>query len=279
MARDLAVLMACHNRRELTLASLRSLFGQRHADVDVSVFLVDDGSTDRTAEAVTEEFPKVKIIPGNGRLYWSGGMRLAFDIAIGQEFQFHLWLNDDVVLSNDAIGNLLSTYDKLMAECCTPIIVVGAVRDPVTGSTTYSGLRRGPLWHPLRFGLVEPAEVPIPCDTMHGNVVLIPRDVFQRLGGIDRSFIQTIGDVDYGLRLKKIHGQVWLASEHVGTCARGRDETATSGSMFSRLREVTSIKVLPVRPWLTYVHRHGGPLWPIEWIRPYAKAVLTRRGR
>lgn len=47
----LAVLMTCHNRRETTLKCLNTLYNQEGAtNIDMAVYLVDDGSTDGKTE-------------------------------------------------------------------------------------------------------------------------------------------------------------------------------------------------------------------------------------
>jgi GT2 family glycosyltransferase len=268
-----AVLLACHNRRDMTLTCLRSLFMQRAANIRLSVFLVDDGSRDGTTEAVAREFPDVTIVQGSGQLYWGGGMRLAFHTAALQDADFHLWLNDDVVLSPDAVRLLLTTYEDVHRRRPQPIIVAGAVEDPATRAISYSGHKRRSSWHPLRFDPVEPGPVPKLCDTMSGNVVLVSRDVFKRLGAIDQAFVHTMGDCDYGLRLRRIGGDVWLASRYVGTCPKG-DRHSARGSISNRLRDIGSSKKLPPLPWLVYVRRHGGSLWPILWAGPYLKVAV-----
>ena len=78
----IAVLLTCHNRSEKTTACLHSLFQcYLPSDFVLDVFLVDDGSTDGTAELVTEKFPKVIIIHGDGNLFWNRGMHLAWSYA------------------------------------------------------------------------------------------------------------------------------------------------------------------------------------------------------
>src|SRR3972149_8164513 len=63
-----AVLMACHNRREHTLACLRALRGAEiEARQSCDVYLLDDGGSDGTAEAVANEFPHVHLLRGGGR--------------------------------------------------------------------------------------------------------------------------------------------------------------------------------------------------------------------
>src|SRR5438270_419711 len=100
----IAVLMTVHNRRDQTLQSLAALHGQKlRPKVCVDTYLVDDGSTDGTAEAIRRQFPNVKVLQGTGNLYWVGGMRLAFAEAAHVDYHYHLWLNDDTVLFPDTI--------------------------------------------------------------------------------------------------------------------------------------------------------------------------------
>ena len=76
---SIAVLMTCHNRKLKTLATLESLFKQiLTSEIALNAYLVDDGSTDGTAEAVQQTYPQINIFSGDGNLFWNGGMRVAF---------------------------------------------------------------------------------------------------------------------------------------------------------------------------------------------------------
>ena len=59
----LAIVAPVHNRRELTLQCLRSLSRIDRTGLEVMIFIVDDGCTDGTREAVEEGFPEVKVVP------------------------------------------------------------------------------------------------------------------------------------------------------------------------------------------------------------------------
>ncbi len=63
----IAVLLTCHNRRAETLRCLEALLAQ-DAGASLRVFLVDDGSTDGTGEAVRVSFPQVNVVQGDGSL-------------------------------------------------------------------------------------------------------------------------------------------------------------------------------------------------------------------
>ena len=176
----IAALITCHNRRVKTMACLRRLFDQALPPESVlSVFLVDDGSTDGTSDDVQATYPAVRIIPGNGTLYWSDGMRLAWNEASKADTDAYFWLNDDTVLYPDALASLLAIAEPLSGTSC---IVVGSCRDAVTGSHTYGGemLRSR---HPGQIVAVGPEETKAKrCDTFNGNCVLVTAGAFRQLG-------------------------------------------------------------------------------------------------
>jgi GT2 family glycosyltransferase len=207
---DIAVLIACHNRREKTLRCLRDLFKQKSINEQFrfTVFLVDDASTDGTSEAISKNFPEVRIIAGTGSLYWNKGMYLAWKNAISEkEFDFYLWLNDDTVLFNDAIYTMLDTYIK----CPEMSIICGSTKSELTGNFTY-GLR-------IKKGieLVPNGEVQY-GEFMNGNVVLISKKIYETIGMIDNIYPHAIGDNDYGLRAVKKGIRIATPPDYIGYC-------------------------------------------------------------
>jgi GT2 family glycosyltransferase len=272
----IAALLTCYNRKATTLASLDRLFGQKLAP-GLTVFLVDDNSPDGTAAAVHARFPQVRVLQGNGNLFWCGGMRLAFDAALKDDFAFYLWLNDDTFLEHDAIERLLKAYQSIAAGGQEAAIVVGSTRDPQTGAPTYGGIVRSSRIHPTKYRLLEPGDKPIQCDTMNGNCVLIPRAVVALTHNLSAEFQHALGDFDYGLRARKAGCTVWVAPGFMGTCA-WNDITGgfldTRSPFRNRWQHMMSNKGLPPGEYMTYVRRHGGPLWPLFWASPYVRVVL-----
>jgi GT2 family glycosyltransferase len=189
---------------------------------------------------------------------------------------FLLWLNDDVELDPSALRELLMTHE-LLAEEKGSGIVVGALRDPVTKAITYSGVRRMDR-HPLRYRVVQPNGRLNDADTFHGNVVLVPRAVFEVVGGIDGGFAHAAADFDYGLRARKSGFPIVVAPAVVGTCRRGGPEDTYSDVALSALRRwrlIFTRKGLPPRSHARYLRRHGGRAWALWWVRPYLKLALS----
>jgi GT2 family glycosyltransferase len=274
----LAALLTCHNRRETTLASLRRLCEQQLPErVDLSVFLVDDGSTDGTSAAVCKEFPQVRVLAGDGSLFWAGGMRRAFDEALKEDFDYYFWLNDDSLLNPDALACMITTERNLSARGAARSIIAGSLCDPDTGSLTYGGVVRTSRIHPIKYRVLAPSSQPLRCDTLNGNAVLISRSVARTVGNIREGFTHTLGDFDYGLRAGKLGCSVWIVPGFVGTCRRNKIESTWRDSQLTlreRLLKMQSVKGLPPREYRSFVHAHGGILWPLFWLSPYFRVVL-----
>lgn len=207
---DIAVLIACYNRREKTLRCLGDLFKQWQINEKFrfTVFLVDDASTDGTSEAISKNFPQVRIIKGTGNLYWNKGMHLAWQKALEEkQFDFYLWLNDDTVLFHDAIFNMLDTFHK----CGDNSIICGSTKSEITGDHTYGlRIRGGKELIPngqIQFGIY-----------MNGNVVLISKKVYETIGIIDNIYPHAIGDNDYGLRAVKKGFRIATPGDYIGYC-------------------------------------------------------------
>ena len=266
-----AAVMAAYNRKELTLACLRSLEAQQAPGLKLDVFVLDDASSDGTGQAIAEQFPQVTVLRGNGHLYWNGGMHRAFGAAIERDYDHYLWMNDDTSLDDGALTLLLDVERLLRDRGEEAVIVAGSTRHPETGELTYGGVVQPSRWRPLLNVLVEPGTEPRPCDTMNGNATLISRAVVRRIGNIDPAFVQQMGDFDYGLRARAAGCSVWVAPGTVGTCASHPERRPGERSFLVELRELWSIKTLPPGPWALYTRRWAGRLWPLYWASPYVR--------
>lgn len=273
-----AVLLTCFNRRAKTLACLEHLQNCHWPRATVfEVWLVDDSSTDGTVAAVQAAYPAVRILPGDGNLFWNGGMRKAFLAALAEHFDYYLWLNDDTMLFPDAPARLFAAQAAMAACAGQHGIAAGNTCDAVTGEHTYGGLARRSWIRALSFPRVEPRKEPQPCDTMNGNCVLIHHRVAEVIGVNDGAFIHGQGDVDYGLRARQAGFPVWMAGGYVGECSNNPTKASyrdRQQPLAMRWRKITGPKGLPLRSWFVLTSRHGGWLWPLHFIWPYLRLVL-----
>ena len=275
MSVSIAVVMTVHNRKATTIECLRRLFSQVGEEFGIAVFLTDDGSTDGTTAAVKRSFPQVTVIPGDGTLFWAGGMRLAFGRAMLESFDYYLWINDDTFLVSDAISTLLSTAREVVGNGCAEPIVIGTVSSSSGAVATHGGIKK---WTRLNSKIVVPSDEIQLCETMFGNCVLIPHEVAVAVGNIDEAFQHSIGDVDYGLRASKMGVKLVVARGFLGVC----DLNPIVGSMNDlslslrkRYRLLTDTKGLPPRPFFIFLWRHLGFYGVAYGLWVYARVLLT----
>ena len=279
----IAVLMTCFNRKRTTLETLNSLFMQKHVeDLDVTVYLVDDGSRDGTSRAVALRFPQVCLLQGDGSLFWNGGMRKAFTKALAAGFDGYIWFNDDTRLEEEALHRLVACATDI-GDPSGSAIVVGSIRDPRTKERSYGGVKKRESWLRLDFIPQLPDDSrAVRCDTMNGNFTLIPAAVATRLGNLDGAFQHQLGDFDYGLRATKAGIPIFIAPGYFGYCS----DNPLSGTwrdpelrFRKRWKHLMSPKGAPPREWLVYTRRHFGWRWPIYVVSPYAKCFFAGSGK
>ncbi|AYQ31763.1 glycosyltransferase family 2 protein [Runella sp. SP2] len=208
--KTIAVLITVHNRKNKTLQCLTHLFDQQAVEgYQLEVYLTDDGCTDGTVQAVTNQYPSVQIVQGDGTLFWNRGMHRAWQAASQtKDYDFYLWLNDDTVLFADAMKNILTASKQTYFSA----IVCGATCAKATQLVTYSG------WLHSSKKLLAPNGKLQQCNIVNGNFVLVPKVVFDKVGNLDWKFRHAIGDFDYGLRAQKAGFKCFIAPQFVGTC-------------------------------------------------------------
>ena len=274
-----AAILACHNRKNLTIAALDALYAQEFdMPVDISTYLLDDGSTDGTAEAVENRFERATVLRADGSLFWNEGMRTAFAAALKDGSDYYLWLNDDTTLYSNALQTLIDTHKQLTNQARPDSIIVGSVQDPDTKTLTYGGMRRNSSWHPFHFELIQPAQKAQKCDVMNGNCVLIPAKVAGIMGNMDPGYSHAIGDIDYSLKAGKHNVDIWIAPGYAGTCSNNPLEGSwldTSLPLKLRWKHMTSPKGLPPSDWMLFTKKHAGILWPVFGTMPYIRLVLS----
>ncbi|MBO9584152.1 MAG: glycosyltransferase family 2 protein [Flavobacterium sp.] len=208
----IAVLITCHNRKDKTLQCLQGLYKQKDLNDKfvIEIFLVDDASTDGTAEAIKSQFSSVNIIKGSGNLYWNRGMCLAWKTAAAhKDFDYYLWLNDDTFLFNSAIADLLQAANETNHSSA----IIGSTISAKEKRISYGGnSKEGNLLIPN--GKIQEVY------SFNGNVVLIPDYVFKIVGFLDKRFPHAIGDFDYGLQIKKNNLSSFITSNFIGSCER-----------------------------------------------------------
>ena len=185
------VVVPVHDRLSLTRACLEALDQQTVRGFTVVV--VDDGSSDGTGDALRREFPSVKILRGDGSLWWTGAMNLGVAWALEEAGpdDLILTLNNDTIPPRGYIEGLVRAHeavpDALIGSLLVraddgQTIIDGGVH--VTWTTAkYWTASRGAA---LRFRDGSKPQLK-PVDVLSGCGTLVPVRAFRRAGPYDQA--------------------------------------------------------------------------------------------
>jgi len=190
----LVIVIPAYNRRHFTSCCLERL--RRQTSREFQTVVVDDGSTDGTAQMIRERFPEVRLIEGYGNLWWSGAVNEGIRYALTMpEITAVMTLNDDTLPDDDFVACQLRAHDA------NPAAILGAFElEQKTGKPHSAGERIH--WLTGRdTNLVEELREPFhglqPATHVAGRGMLVPISVFRTVGLFDaRRLPQRAADND-----------------------------------------------------------------------------------
>ncbi|MFN3998119.1 glycosyltransferase family 2 protein [Algoriphagus sp.] len=271
---ELSILLTCHNRKEKTLQCLRNLYSASlPLGLIMEVFLVDDGSSDGTGQAIKLNFPDVNVIQGNGNLFWNQGMRLAWkNAAETKDYDFYLWLNDDTNLDKDALLNIFESYNFAKFIERNEVLICGACRTNLKNSEfSYGGRNEiGPL--------IPNGELQI-CKYINGNVVLIPKVIFQSIGNLSNNYTHGMGDYDYGLRAAEKGFICYTTKSYLATCPSNVGISGWCNPEYTLKKRWTSLHSplgLNIKEYIIFRKKFWRKKWIFFAFKAYLKMLFPK---
>lgn len=191
------------NRRDLTLACLNSLFEGNLANIDLKIIVVDDGSSDGTAEALASRFPEVEVIRGDGSLWYSEATNVGIRAALSRDPDYLLLFNNDSLFPPETLARLVTCAELF------PTSVIGAAL--VQWDDRHTVFQTGTRWH-TGFGgwrTIGPQTIedlpdrPFPVETLAGNCMLVPATAFRDCGLMNSAQLPNFGDSELIARMRR----------------------------------------------------------------------------
>lgn len=203
-ATRIAVILPVYNRKDVTLNCLNTLHGFRNDNYSLQYVVVDDGSTDGTGDAINKLFPAVKVLKGDGNLWWAGGVNKGFEyVKKHVESDYILLMNDDSNFDQSTL-DVLHDYVLNMSGICAGAIALNEDANKIyCAGHAMNGKFRNCL--PLYQGAEMNNTVPevIVCDSLSSRFVLMPTEITKKVGLFDnKKFPHAYSDIEYFLRAK-----------------------------------------------------------------------------
>lgn len=268
----IAVLIVCYNRKQKTLDCLKSLADQQLPEgTNMEIYLTDDASSDGTATAVKENFPSVKLFNGTGQLFWAGGMRYTWRKALPSNADYYLLLNDDTLLSKSALQVLL----QHTSYTSNPSVCIGSTVDLSTGKTSYGGrmLASKMRW---KSSLIEAPSEFKHCDFGNANILLVDKNVVDKIGILSETFTHSLADYDYTLKAKNAGFDVVVAPGFLGSCVddHGNNWKSKNTSLKERIAYLKSPKGLAYHEYLKFIKDHFPLSYPSAYLKLWIKTFF-----
>lgn len=207
MTKTLAIIIPVFNGLNYTkkcLGDLYAMISSLDHPEKAHVIVSDDGSTDGTSDWIQANYPQTIVLKGNGSLWWSGGINLGMQHALGtMQTEYVLWWNNDIEPAKDYLQqlfNIINTREDIK----------------VGGSKIYYAHDRSLVWsmggvfdtnngRKHMIGMDEPDmgqyENALTCDWLPGMGTFIHKSVFYNIGLVDaENFPQYHGDSDFTYR-------------------------------------------------------------------------------
>lgn len=281
---DVSIIVVSYNTRDLTLLALRSVLEETR-QTRFELIVVDNASTDGSADAVAQTFPSIRLIRlkeniGFGRANNRG--------AVEARGEFILLLNPDTVVLDGAIDRLVAfararpkarmwggrtlygdmslnatncyrRMDLWTVFCRVSGLGYAFARSPVFNSETYGGWQRD-----------SEREV----DIITGCFLLVERPLWVALGGFDPAFFMYGEEADLCMRALKLGARPRVSPEPTIIHYGGASETVRTEKLVRLFRAKIEV-----------IRRHFSPatrplaialftLWP--WSRAVAFSLLVR---
>ncbi|SNR74667.1 Glycosyltransferase, GT2 family [Lutibacter agarilyticus] len=220
----IAVLMTCHNRINLTLECLRYLYfayEKSELKFNLDVFLTDDGSIDGTSDAVALNYPNVKLLKGNGNLFWAGGMRNSWEYALKNDYDGYLLLNDDTLVLENLFLEIVSTQKYAFKNFGIGGVYIGSTRDQTKGNRTYGGAKLKNKFL-FTYDKLQPSKKIQECNLGNANIMYVSNNVVKQIGILSEVYIHGVADYDYTLNAVRHRIPVLLMKDYLGTCSNNK---------------------------------------------------------
>lgn len=258
--RDIAVIVVNWNAREDLRACLTSLYREPQPECEFGVWVVDNCSSDGSAEMVAERFPKTHLIRNSVNSGFAHANNQAIAEAAEQGYRYFFLLNSDAAIESAAMmdsivvfgdGNpqvgifgtkVLNPDGSIQFSCRRfPTLAAGVFRNTVVGRF-FPKNKYAASYLMADVDHSKPRQV----GWVSGCSMVIRAALVKRIGALDERFFMYCEDVDLCRRATDAGDEVWYSPDAVVVHKIGASSDKNAEKMIWEFH----------RSWELYVRKH-----------------------
>jgi len=227
---------------------LRSLIGTVEADI-FKVIVVDNASSDGTAELIEQKYPWVELIRSSVNGGFAAGNNLALIHLVGE---YCFFLNPDTRVGAGCSKGLMEFLDNHQEVGCVGPAVVNKTGDKILSYFAFTGFLTS-LW--MAIGLQrylpinrtgkrlelrrKPPNKVVEVDRLLGAAMMIRNEVLSKVKGFDERFFLYSEEEDFCLRLRRAGWKIYFTPRvfiihNGGESSSQNNALATAAANWSR---------------------------------------------
>lgn len=283
---EVSIIVISYNTREMTLACLASIFAQTRCAFEVVV--VDNASTDGSAEAIRRDFPQVTLLAEATNHGFGPAHALALPHC---RAPLLLLLNPDTVVLDQAIDRLLAfsrrrpeagiwggrtlfADGRLNPGSCAGRATTWSLLSRLLGLTGV--FRSSEFFNPESYG-TWPRDREREVDIVIGCLFLIARETWDSLGGFDPTFVMYGEEADLCLRARAAGWRPAITPEATIIHHGGASDRVMADKLVRLLRARTELVARHFPPRSRWLGRRLLMLWPLSRQLAFGAAALALR--
>jgi GT2 family glycosyltransferase len=283
---EISIIIVSYNTREMTLDCLRSVI--RETETPFELIVIDNDSTDGSAAAIATEFPEITLMAETANHGFAKANNIAAEAATAP---YILLLNPDTVVLDRAIDRLYEfarakpeakiwggrTYFgdmSLNATSCWRKMSLWSIFCRTSGLT--GAFPGSDFFNPEAYGGWQRDRVRA-VDIVTGCFLMLPRPIWEALGGFDLVYQMYGEEADLCLRATNEHG----AQPHITPDASiihygGASETVRADKMVRVLRAKAELISQHFKNPARGLGLWLFGLWPVSRVLAYQLAGMRR---
>jgi GT2 family glycosyltransferase len=241
---DLSVIIVNWNTRDLLLNCIRSVY-ETVQGIEFEIWVVDNGSTDKSQQAVKAAFPQVHLIENTQNRGFAAANNQALKQMAGR---YALLLNSDAALTERAAERLLAFMESTPTAgmaCGQLLNPDGTLQNSIANFPTLLTLISNEtllrILFPERFPSKRRSYAgPIPVESGIGACLMIRKTAMEMVGIFDENFFFFFEETDWAYRMRQANWRIFFVPSARIIHAQGKSagNSVASRILFYRSRYI-----------------------------------------